>query len=62
METGRGHYGKVGTVGWEGQGVGMWQASTSKVVAPTNEDYGPFGWPPRESIECTDRMPVMWAR
>jgi hypothetical protein len=21
--------------GWEGRGVGMWQASTSKVVAPT---------------------------
>jgi hypothetical protein len=24
----------VGTVGWEGQEVGMWQAGTSKVVAP----------------------------
>jgi hypothetical protein len=24
----------VGTAGWEGRGVGMWQAGTSKVVAP----------------------------
>jgi hypothetical protein len=34
METGRGHKGKGKTAGWEGRGVGMWQAGTSKVVAP----------------------------
>jgi hypothetical protein len=33
METRWGHYGKVGTAGWEGRGVGMWQDGTSKVVA-----------------------------
>jgi hypothetical protein len=38
METGRGHKGKVGTAGWEGRGVGMWQAGTSKVVAPACVD------------------------
>jgi hypothetical protein len=27
--------GKVETAGWKGRGVDMWQASTSKVVAPT---------------------------
>jgi hypothetical protein len=40
----------------------MWQAGTSKVVAPAYDDYGPFGWPPRASIERTDLMPVIWAR
>jgi hypothetical protein len=35
LETGRGPYGKVDTTGWEGRGVGTWQAGTSKVVAPT---------------------------
>jgi hypothetical protein len=34
MGIGQGHEGKGETAGWEGQGVGMWQASTSKVVAP----------------------------
>jgi hypothetical protein len=34
METGRGHQGKGETAGWEGRGMGMWQVSTSKVVAP----------------------------
>jgi hypothetical protein len=24
----------------------MWQAGTSKVVAPTYVGYGPMGWPP----------------
>jgi hypothetical protein len=62
METGRVHYGKVETTGWEGRRVGMWQAGTSKVVAPACVDKGPFGWPPRVSIERTDRMPVIWAR
>jgi hypothetical protein len=34
METGRGHQGKVETASWEGRGVGMWQAGTSKVIVP----------------------------
>jgi hypothetical protein len=33
METGRGHQGKGETASWEGRGMGMWQAGTSKVVA-----------------------------
>jgi hypothetical protein len=28
----------VETAGWEGRGVGMWQAGTSKVVAPACVD------------------------
>jgi hypothetical protein len=43
METGRGPSGKVKTAGWEGRGVGIWQAGTSKVVAPACVDYKPFG-------------------
>jgi hypothetical protein len=34
LETGRGHLGKGETTGWEGRGVGLWQASTFEVVAP----------------------------
>jgi hypothetical protein len=34
LETGRGHLGKGETASWEGQGVGMWEAGTFKVVAP----------------------------
>jgi hypothetical protein len=40
----------------------MWQASTSKAVAPTCVSYGSMGSPPRASIDRTDLMPVIWAR
>jgi hypothetical protein len=36
----------------------MWQASTSKAVAPTCISKGPMGSPPQPSIEHTDRMLV----
>jgi hypothetical protein len=41
-------------------GSGMCKASIFKVVAPAYVDYGPMGWPPRASIERTDRMLVIW--
>jgi hypothetical protein len=47
------------TTGWEGRGVGMWQAGTSKDVAPAYVGYGPMGWPQRVSLECTNRMLVI---
>jgi hypothetical protein len=43
-------------------GSGMWQASTSKAVAPACVSYGSMGSPPQASIERTDLMPVIWAR
>jgi hypothetical protein len=47
---------------WLGRsGSGMWHVGTSKVVAPTCVGYGPMGWPPRASIECTDCILVIWA-
>jgi hypothetical protein len=36
----------------------MWKAGTSKVAALAYVGSGPMGWPPRASIECTDRMLV----
>jgi hypothetical protein len=35
IEIGRGHYGEGETAGWEGQGVDMWHAGTSKLVPPS---------------------------
>jgi hypothetical protein len=43
----------------ERSGSGTLQAGTSKFVAPACVDEGPFGWPPRASIERTDHMPVI---
>jgi hypothetical protein len=39
-------------------GSGMWKAGTSKVVAPTCVGSRLMGWPPRASIERTDRILV----
>jgi hypothetical protein len=39
-------------------GSGLWQAGTSKVVAPTCLGEGPMGWPPWASIERNNRMLV----
>jgi hypothetical protein len=36
----------------------MWKADTSKVVAPTCVGKGSMSWPPRASIERTDRILV----
>jgi hypothetical protein len=51
----------VETVGWEGRGVGMWQADTSRVVAPRLGQLRTVRLVPRASIERTDHMPVIWA-
>jgi hypothetical protein len=52
----------VGTAGWEGRGVGMWQAGTCKVVASSVSIKDRLVGPLRASIKYTDRMPVIWAR
>jgi hypothetical protein len=39
-------------------GSGMWQAGTSKAIAPACVGYGPIGCLTRVSIEHTDRMLV----
>jgi hypothetical protein len=46
-------------LGWSGSD--MWKAGAFKVVAPACVSYGPMGCPPRVSIECSDRMLVIWA-
>jgi hypothetical protein len=43
-------------------GSGMWKAGTFKAIAPTCVSEESMDWPPRASIERTDRMPVIWAR
>jgi hypothetical protein len=42
----------------ERAGSVMWKADTSKVVAPTCVGKGSMSWPPRASIERTDRILV----
>jgi hypothetical protein len=62
LEIGRGPSVERGDHRLGRSGSGMWKVNTFKVVAPACVGYGPMGWPPRASIERTDRMPVLWAR
>jgi hypothetical protein len=43
-------------------GSGVWKAGAFKIVALACVGYEHMGWPPRASIERTDRMLVLWVQ
>jgi hypothetical protein len=58
-----------GSLRWKGEdyrlrrlGSAVWDAGTFKVVASACVGSEPMDWPPRASIERTDRILVLWAQ